>query len=160
MKLQLPKCATGEDEARCPSPGQPVFKQLRVQTYSNKSLQRLGQLRVRPPPQELNCLSSGALNGSRPQSLDASQPMPGQYDYHGARGPAAPRLRPKGPPASPWSGTSRGRSGTSQHITIGSHQSTAEVRPPVPPPQQERQAVYAHGNHQTGGAGRDEATKR
>ena len=52
MKLRLPKHAAGENEAQASSPGQPLFKQLRVQTYSNKSLQRLGQLRVRPPPQE------------------------------------------------------------------------------------------------------------
>lgn len=54
MKLRLPKHATGENEAQASSPGRPLFKQLRVQTYSNKSLQRLDQLRVRPPPQEQN----------------------------------------------------------------------------------------------------------
>ena len=52
MKLRLLKHVTGENEAQASSPGRPLFKQLRVQTYSNKSLQRLGQLRVRPPPQE------------------------------------------------------------------------------------------------------------
>jgi len=154
MKLRLPKHTTGENEARASSPGRPLFKQLRVQTYSNKSLNRLGRLRVRPPPQEQNCLSSGALNGSRPQSLDASQPT------SGARGPAAQRLRPKGAPSSPLSVKSRGRSGTGQQITIGSRISTAEVRPPVSPHQQEHQVIQAHGNHQMEGAGRNEATKR
>jgi hypothetical protein len=54
MKLRLPKHGTGENEAQASSPGRPLFKQLRVQTYSNKSLQRLGQLRVQPAPQEQN----------------------------------------------------------------------------------------------------------
>ena len=154
MKLRLPKRANREDEERASSPSQPLFKQLRVQTYSNKSLQRLGQLRVRPPTQEQNCLSNGALIGSQPQSLEASQLT------SGARGPTAQRLRPKGAPSSPWSVTSRGRGGTGQQITIGSHMSTAEVRPPASSQQQERQVAQAHGNHQTEGTGRNRATTR
>ena len=99
--------------------------------------------------------SPAALSmGADPQSLDASQPT------SEARGPAAQRLRPKGAPPSPWSVTSRGRSGTGQQITIGSRISTAEVRLPVSPHQQEHQVIQAHGNHQMEGAGRNEATKR
>lgn len=154
MKLRLPKHASGDNEERATSPGQPLFKQLRVQTYSNKSLQRLGQLRVRPPTQQQNCLSNGALNGSQLQSLEASQPT------SGARGPAAQRLRPKGAPPSPWSVTSCGRSGTGQQVTIGSHVSAAEVRLPVSPYQQERQVIQAHDNNQIEGTGRNRPTKR